>query len=260
MDGKHAAAAVPATTGRSSGSARQGRSTRVEIDTNHFKGNYPESASLDGCFAPGAPLDALHGTPWREILPRTKLRAASPAFLRTALAGAPVSHVRLNIFPDGGVSRSACPWNRRRRLDSAPRRGGPRLLLTACCGSSRWVERMLGAPALRQPRGAAGRRARGVVRARRRRLARSVRAPPEDRRSRMRFATRFAATRHLSEREQAGIAGAPDEILEALAEGNRAYEEKFGFIFIVCATGRSARRDARPASAPGSRTIRRRRS
>jgi 2-oxo-4-hydroxy-4-carboxy-5-ureidoimidazoline decarboxylase len=51
---------------------------------------------------------------------------------------------------------------------------------------------------------------------------------------------RFAATAALAEREQAGVAGAPDAILEALAEGNRAYEQKFGFIFIVCASGRSA--------------------
>ncbi len=51
---------------------------------------------------------------------------------------------------------------------------------------------------------------------------------------------RFAATAALAEREQAGVAGAPDAILEALAEGNRAYEQKFGFIFIVCAAGRSA--------------------
>jgi 2-oxo-4-hydroxy-4-carboxy-5-ureidoimidazoline decarboxylase len=51
---------------------------------------------------------------------------------------------------------------------------------------------------------------------------------------------RFAATAALAAREQAGVAGAPDAILEALAEGNRAYEQKFGFIFIVCAAGRSA--------------------
>lgn len=51
---------------------------------------------------------------------------------------------------------------------------------------------------------------------------------------------RFPATRHLSEREQAGVSGASDDVLEALAEGNLAYEQKFGHIFIVCATGRSA--------------------
>ena len=51
---------------------------------------------------------------------------------------------------------------------------------------------------------------------------------------------RFAATRHLSAQEQAGVQGAPDALLDALADGNRAYFEKFGYIFIVRAAGRSA--------------------
>lgn len=51
---------------------------------------------------------------------------------------------------------------------------------------------------------------------------------------------RFGATRHLSQREQSGVAGASADVLDALAEGNRQYEEKFGYIFIVCATGKSA--------------------
>ena len=51
---------------------------------------------------------------------------------------------------------------------------------------------------------------------------------------------RFAATRSLSEREQAGVSGASDDVLDALAEGNAAYEHRFGFIFIVCATGKTA--------------------
>ena len=51
---------------------------------------------------------------------------------------------------------------------------------------------------------------------------------------------RFASTRHLSAQEQAGVHGAPDALLDALADGNRAYFEKFGYIFIVRAAGRSA--------------------
>ena len=84
-----------------------GRITRVEIDTNHFKGNYPESASLEGCGAPGAPLEALTGAAWFEILPRSPLKAhRRHLFSRELLRpGMDVSHVRLNIFPDGGVSR-----------------------------------------------------------------------------------------------------------------------------------------------------------
>jgi 2-oxo-4-hydroxy-4-carboxy-5-ureidoimidazoline decarboxylase len=51
---------------------------------------------------------------------------------------------------------------------------------------------------------------------------------------------RFAATATWSAREQSGVAGATEEVLGALAEGNRRYEEKFGYIFIVCATGKTA--------------------
>ena len=51
---------------------------------------------------------------------------------------------------------------------------------------------------------------------------------------------RFARTAHLSEREQAGVDGASENVLEALAEGNREYERRFGYIFIVCASGKSA--------------------
>jgi 2-oxo-4-hydroxy-4-carboxy-5-ureidoimidazoline decarboxylase len=51
---------------------------------------------------------------------------------------------------------------------------------------------------------------------------------------------RFATTAFWARGEQAGIAGADEEVIRALAEGNREYESKFGYIFIVCATGKSA--------------------
>ena len=41
-------------------------------------------------------------------------------------------------------------------------------------------------------------------------------------------------------KEQAGVAAATEEIIDTLAKANAVYEKKFGFIFIVCATGRSA--------------------
>lgn len=50
----------------------------------------------------------------------------------------------------------------------------------------------------------------------------------------------FASTRHLSEAEQAGVAGAPEHVIAELADANRLYEKRFGYIFIVCATGKSA--------------------
>lgn len=51
---------------------------------------------------------------------------------------------------------------------------------------------------------------------------------------------KYAATGDLAASEQAGAAAASDALIERLARGNAAYEERFGFIFIVCATGRSA--------------------
>jgi 2-oxo-4-hydroxy-4-carboxy-5-ureidoimidazoline decarboxylase len=51
---------------------------------------------------------------------------------------------------------------------------------------------------------------------------------------------RFGATAASSEQEQAGVAGAPEDVFRGLAEGNRAYAVRFGFIFIVCATGKTA--------------------
>jgi allantoicase len=83
-----------------------GSISRVEIDTNHFKGNYPDSASIDGCLAAGATLEALVSAAWMELLPQMKLKPnRRNVFSRELRSTGPVSHVRLNIFPDGGVSR-----------------------------------------------------------------------------------------------------------------------------------------------------------
>jgi allantoicase len=79
---------------------------RVEIDTNHFKGNFPDRASIEGCFSPGASLAALADAAWTEQLPESKLRASHRHLYSKELrAPGVVSHVRLNIFPDGGISR-----------------------------------------------------------------------------------------------------------------------------------------------------------
>ncbi|MEE9163141.1 MAG: 2-oxo-4-hydroxy-4-carboxy-5-ureidoimidazoline decarboxylase [Candidatus Neomarinimicrobiota bacterium] len=51
---------------------------------------------------------------------------------------------------------------------------------------------------------------------------------------------KFSATGDWARGEQAGVAGAQDGTLKELAEGNRLYEERFGFIYIVSATGKSA--------------------
>ena len=51
---------------------------------------------------------------------------------------------------------------------------------------------------------------------------------------------KFASTAQWASGEQSGVSTASQQTIEALAEGNRKYEDKFGYIFIVCATGKTA--------------------
>ena len=81
--------------------------SKLEIDTNHFKGNYPDRASLDGCFAPNSSSEALQAASWIPVLPETKMAANKRHFFagKQIQHAGPFSHVRLNMFPDGGISR-----------------------------------------------------------------------------------------------------------------------------------------------------------
>src|SRR5215213_189312 len=88
--------------------AGSGRIRRVEVDTSHFKGNFPESCSLEAYNGEGRTSEALTelSTPWTTVLPRTKLQAHTRHFFEQELLEAGVaSHLRFSIFPDGGVSR-----------------------------------------------------------------------------------------------------------------------------------------------------------
>jgi 2-oxo-4-hydroxy-4-carboxy-5-ureidoimidazoline decarboxylase len=114
-----------------------------------------------------------------------------------------------------------------------------RVLLQTCCGSSRWVDRMLGRrPFVTQTALLSAAREEWFALTREDWLEAFSHHPKIGDRDALR--KRFAATRHLSEREQAGVDSASDAILDALAAGNREYDERFGYIFIVCATGKSA--------------------
>ncbi len=85
-----------------------GQIRRLEIDTSYFKGNYPESCSLEACSAVGLAEERLVdlSMSWKTVLPRTKLQAHTRHYFTDDILDAGiVSHVRFNIFPDGGVSR-----------------------------------------------------------------------------------------------------------------------------------------------------------
>jgi len=79
---------------------------RAEIDTAHFKGNYPDRVSLEGAIFESDEQAALGDKEWQALLPETKLKMDQQHYFDEVLqpVGA-VSHVRVSIYPDGGVSR-----------------------------------------------------------------------------------------------------------------------------------------------------------
>ncbi len=103
----------------------RGTAGLIEIDTAHFKGNYPESFSVDVIDVTSNASSSVRTTEliaseaWRCIIPRTPLQADTRHFFE-GLPEVPATHLRLNIFPDGGVSRLRV-WGQ--RLDVQTPRG-----------------------------------------------------------------------------------------------------------------------------------------
>jgi allantoicase len=219
--------------------ASAGTIERLELDTSHFKGNYPAQCLVEGVHAPGVAPDALEG--WRPLV-RSPMqphrRHVWDAELRRI---GPVTHLRVSTFPCGGIARLRA-WG---ELVPEPSAGLAALnalpaddahaALRKCCGSSKWAEAMAAA------------------------------RPFEDVAALLRIGERtwwslgeadhreaFAAHPKIgakkaddeaaswSRDEQKGAASTTADVTAELAAANRAYEDKHGFIFIVCATGRSA--------------------
>jgi allantoicase len=184
--------------------ATEGHVRRIEVDTNHFKG--------------------------------TKLQAHTRHFfIDELLADGPLTHVRVNVYPDGGVSRLRV-WgvaSENGRRAAAVRRVDTLFdleELLKVCGSKEWATRMWMARPFRTWKTLAD--TAGTI---------------WDALSDYDKLEAFAAHPRIGDRkpgwssqEQSGTSDAAGETMRALAEGNRAYEEKFGFVFLICATGRSA--------------------
>ena len=80
----------------------------VVIDTSFFTGNFPESASLDGCEVEGTPATSVltdGGVAWQPLLPLVTLAGDTPNPFVVDRSPRRVTHVRLTIHPDGGVAR-----------------------------------------------------------------------------------------------------------------------------------------------------------
>lgn len=85
-----------------------GRIEKIEVDTAHFKGNFPHEVSIQAALMHNVTRDALvsRSMYWRTLLPPQKMTMdAIHEFVAEIEDIGPVSHVRLNMHPDGGVSR-----------------------------------------------------------------------------------------------------------------------------------------------------------
>jgi allantoicase len=227
--------------------ACEGVVRRVEIDTAHFKGNYPDTCSLEVCAAPDAASGAdWKECSWREVLPRTKL-AADTQHVFDASAAPPATHARINIYPDGGVSRLrlwGVPSAEGRRAEGLRRLNAllPRQAKAAfldCCGSPAWARAMNE----RRPFATAGELFAAAdtlwQSAGRDEWVLAFKSHPEIGERKAEHAQSSAAG-SWSAAEQSGTRDAGEATRQALAAANRAYRERFGHIFIVCATGKTA--------------------
>jgi allantoicase len=221
----------------------------LEVDTAHFKGNYPDSCALQAASAKSSAADELNALSlaWEEVLPNTKLKANHRHLFTNLKHTGVATHVRFQIFPDGGVSRlrligrPQLPANRTKSLERFNRLPHQRALraLLDCCGSKKWAQQM----AARRP--FAGESELFEVAdktwsalAREDWLEAFLHHPPigEKRAN----AKQSATASRWSAKEQSSAQKAAPEVLEALTAQNRSYAEKFGYVFLICATGKSS--------------------
>ncbi|HEY7401026.1 MAG TPA: allantoicase, partial [Actinomycetota bacterium] len=202
---------------------------RVDVDTTNFKGNYPDTCSLD--VRPGSDGEWVEALPARALGPHG--RFSFPVDPATA------AEVRLNINPDGGVARLRVLG---RVTDEGWRGFGVRYLnalattafvdeVMACCASPAWARGLADVrpfadfTALLEAADAVW-----------------AKLAPEERRAAFDAHPRIGNLRGSpwSQAEQGDVASADDVTLRALEAGNVEYEERFGHVFLINATGRSS--------------------
>jgi allantoicase len=224
---------------------------RVELDTKHFKGNFPDSASLQGLYWPNAPAHLLpHSEHWRCVLPAAKLSADASHSFEDLEAKGPFTHLRLKMFPDGGISRMRCYGSTQMQagstedalLDMLNALSTDELVqtLARCCGSRRWAASMAALAPFKSRAQLFGEADNRWWRLAPADWLEAFTHHPQIGADVEALRAKFAVTADWSEGEQAGIGAASEETLQTLASENTRYAERFGFIFIVCASGKSA--------------------
>ena len=80
---------------------KPGKISKVDVDTSHFNGNQPAMISIEGALSSSNKINQLK---WISIIPKKKIKANSHHFFSVKKNNI-FTHIKLNIFPDGGVAR-----------------------------------------------------------------------------------------------------------------------------------------------------------
>jgi allantoicase len=223
---------------------------RVEVDTAHFKGNYPDSCSIEVCDAEGtsAEVSRLGEANWRQLLAQVPLQANRRHTFRRQLheVGA-ATHVRLNIYPDGGVSRfrvfgraaqAADRLTGIARLNYLSRRQAGAALFD-CCGSKKWVERVLTHRPFADASALLDSAEEAFASLGRKDWLTMFRSHPAIGSAKSK-AKQTTTAREWSAAEQSLAQKGSTETLAVLGAANQAYAATFGHVFLICATGKSS--------------------
>ncbi|HYL46644.1 MAG TPA: allantoicase [Candidatus Limnocylindrales bacterium] len=221
---------------------------RIEVDTSHFKGNFPESCSIEACYIEQAAGDAaLESAQWQPVLAKTPLKADRRHIFRDQLkVSGPPTHVRLNIYPDGGVARlrifgrAERPEDRLKGIERFNQisAAAARQALEDCCGSKRWAEQVLGLRPFESNVKLIEAAEQAFGKLHRRDWLEAFRHHPPIGGKKSK-AKQSSTARRWSAGEQSAAQKAQPEMLAVLAAANQAYEAAFGYAFLICATGKT---------------------
>jgi len=222
---------------------------RMVVDTAHFKGNYPDSCSLEAACANSQAVDATNAQSlaWEEVLANTKLKANHRHEFDKIRHARTATHVRFRIFPDGGVSRlrlfgrPEVAANLADLLNAFNRLSKQKALkaLLDCCGSRNWAEQMAGRRPFADESELFAAADKIWSELSEKGWLEAFRHHPPIGGKRAKAKQSSAASR-WSAKEQSAAQAASREVLDALAAENQRYAKKFGYVFLICATGKTS--------------------
>jgi len=246
---------------------QSGSVEKVIIDTCHFKGNFPDTFILEGTITTDDDFTQNNAC-WEIIISKTKLYAhREHLFIQEITKPSNVyTHVKLSIFPDGGVSRMRifgrgseltedlsnyenvihkknCKYelainnlNNVSEIDAVQ-------VFMQCCTSTKWVNFMVSALPIANQTQLINCANKYWAQLSENDYLEAFEGHPKigDVNSlRAKYANTLVHAKALASEEQSAVNKASNNVLVELEKLNNEYHKKFGFIFIVCATGKSA--------------------